>query len=81
MFLVFLDEGDVDGVVDVGFQGGEVIESVPGRIRVRIGGKDVNESSALGWLIGFQRRPAIVDMELLLERNNPQQRSIQQDQI
>ncbi|MFO0967150.1 MAG: serine/threonine-protein kinase [Gemmataceae bacterium] len=43
--------------------GGEVIESVPGCIRVRLGG----DSSSLSWL-GFRRKTAIIDMELRLER-------------
>ena len=49
---------------------GEVIESVPGRIRVRLGGKSPSDSG-LGWLIGFRKKHPLVDMELLLERNNP----------
>jgi serine/threonine-protein kinase len=53
-------------------QEGEVIESVPGRIRVRIGSK--TDAGALSWL-GFRRKLPIVDMELLLERINPQQQS------
>src|SRR5438105_873188 len=32
---------------------GEVIESVPGRIRVRLGGKPGSDPSGLGWLMGF----------------------------
>jgi serine/threonine-protein kinase len=56
-------------------QDGEVMESVPGRIRVRLGGKPVPDTTGLGWLVGFRRRHPIVDMELLLERNNPQQTS------
>ncbi len=53
---------------------GEVLESVPGRIRVRIGSKP-GETGALAWLVGFRRKPMFVEMELLLERNNPQQQS------
>lgn len=55
-------------------QEGEVLESVPGRIRVRLGNK-AGEAGALSWLVGFRRKPTVVDMELLLERNNPQQQS------
>jgi serine/threonine-protein kinase len=49
--------------------GGEVLESVPGRILVRLG-----PSSAGNWF-GLRRKASIVDMELLLERNNPRQPS------
>ena len=47
---------------------GEVLESVPGIIKVRIGahGRD----SAFSWL-GIGRKSGIVDLELRLERNNP----------
>ena len=53
--------------------GGEVLESVPGRIRVRLG-NSANGGGAGGvssWL-GLRKKPSIVDLELLLERNNPQ---------
>lgn len=51
---------------------GEVIESVPGKIKMRIGaGKS---QGALSWL-GIGRK-AIVDVELRLERNNPQQQNM-----
>jgi eukaryotic-like serine/threonine-protein kinase len=49
---------------------GEVLESVPGMIRVRIGGKQTTN-----WL-GLRRKNHIVDLELRLERANPQQQSI-----
>jgi eukaryotic-like serine/threonine-protein kinase len=52
---------------------GEVLESVPGRIRVRIGSKALG-AGALSWLVGRRKTPP-VEMELLLERNNPQQQS------
>jgi eukaryotic-like serine/threonine-protein kinase len=52
--------------------GGEVIESVPGKIRVRLGGPNGDGAS---WF-GIRRKASIVDMELLLERNNPQQPSV-----
>jgi serine/threonine-protein kinase len=52
--------------------GGEVIESVPGKIRVRLGGPNGDGGS---WF-GIRRKASIIDMELLLERNNPQQPSV-----
>jgi serine/threonine-protein kinase len=54
---------------------GEVLESVPGRIRVRIGGKVANDTGPLSWLVGYQRKAPVVEMELRLERNNAQQQS------
>lgn len=45
---------------------GEVLESVPGVIKIRIGGK------GFSWL-GLSRKADIVDVELRLERLNPQQ--------
>jgi serine/threonine-protein kinase len=45
---------------------GEVLESVPGMIKLRIGGK------SRSWL-GLGRKADIVDVELRLERNNPSQ--------
>ncbi len=56
--------------------GGEVIESVPGRIRVRLGSRPLTESGPLSWLVGVRRKTPVIDMELVLERNNPQQQSI-----
>jgi eukaryotic-like serine/threonine-protein kinase len=51
--------------------GGEVLESVPGRIRVRLGGKgsiyEAPQRGSLSWL-GIGRRPNKIDMELRLER-------------
>lgn len=55
-------------------QEGEVLESVPGRIRVRLGGK-VPESNSLSWLVGLRKKLPVVEMELRLERNNAQQQS------
>jgi serine/threonine-protein kinase len=55
--------------------GGEVLESVPGRIRVRLGGRPKPDSTGLGWFMGFRKKHPIVDVELLLERLNPQQQS------
>jgi serine/threonine-protein kinase len=51
--------------------GGEVVESVPGRIRVRIGGRGSNYAmrTSLGWL-GLGRKSGQIDMELHLQRTN-----------
>jgi serine/threonine-protein kinase len=53
--------------------GGELVESVPGRIRVRLGGKGcvytLPRSGALSW-IGLGRKNADIDMELRLQRND-----------
>ncbi len=51
--------------------GGEVVESVPGRIRVRLGGKgsvyDAPQRGSLSWL-GIGRRLNRIEMELRLQR-------------
>ncbi len=51
--------------------GGEVVESVPGRIRVRLGGKgsvyEAPQRGSLSWL-GIGRGPRKIEMELRLER-------------
>lgn len=50
--------------------GGEVVESVPGRIRVRLGAKgSLYQASrgSLAWL-GFGRRSPLMDLEMKLER-------------
>ena len=51
--------------------GGELVESIPGRIRVRLGGKGcvyvLPSRGALSW-IGFGRKIADIDMELRLQR-------------
>src|SRR5262249_3606801 len=57
--------------------GGEVVESLPGVIRVRLGGKGSVywvPSGPLSWL-GLGRSP-IIDMELRLERSHPDQQSL-----
>jgi eukaryotic-like serine/threonine-protein kinase len=55
--------------------GGEVVESVPGKIRVRLGGKGsvyfVRGNGPLGWL-GMANRNTLIDMELQLERHASQ---------
>ena len=53
--------------------GGEVVESVPGVIRVRLG--EPPQSSSASWF-GFRKRTPIVDMELRLERSNSAQQSL-----
>jgi serine/threonine-protein kinase len=54
--------------------GGELMESVPGMIRVRLGGRGSVYQPAgqgpLSWL-GFGRRAGLVEMELRLERADP----------
>ncbi len=56
--------------------GGEVIESVPGRIRVRLGGKGCvyatpKRANSLSWL-GFNRKQNTFEMELRLQRGENQ---------
>jgi serine/threonine-protein kinase len=46
--------------------GGEVVESVPGRIRVRLGGRG-SAYAVRGWL-GLGRKGGLIDMELQLQR-------------
>ncbi|HYT88882.1 MAG TPA: serine/threonine-protein kinase [Gemmataceae bacterium] len=59
--------------------GGEVVESVPGTIRVRLGGKGSVYWSPgqgpLAWL-GLGRKASLIDVELRLERNKPSQQSL-----
>ena len=50
---------------------GEVLESAPGLIRVRLGGGQQTQS----WF-NFRRQNAVIDMELRLERANPQQQNV-----
>jgi serine/threonine-protein kinase len=52
--------------------GGEVVESVPGRIRVRLGGRGSAYAirTSLGWL-GLGRKSGQIDMELHLQRSDP----------
>jgi serine/threonine-protein kinase len=51
---------------------GEVLESVPGLIRMRIG---KGGKSALSWF-GLGRSSYVVDVELRLERDNPKQQNL-----
>ena len=50
--------------------GGEVLESVPGRIRVRLD-HSANGNGGSGTWFGLRRKGSIVDLELLFERSNP----------
>ena len=52
--------------------GGEVIESVPGLIRVRFGGRNSPTGGPLSWL-GLRRTSNIVDVELHMHHANPAQ--------
>ena len=55
---------------------GEVVESVPGMIRVQLGGSKRGGAAngPLSWF-GFGKKSQFVEMELRLERNNPNQQS------
>jgi serine/threonine-protein kinase len=57
--------------------GGEIIESVPGLIRVRLGQAGQKSSGLLSWLGGRTRAQSngVIDMELLLEKPDPSQPS------
>ncbi len=52
--------------------GGEVIESVPGLIRVRLGGRTTPTAGPLSWL-GLRRSSNTTDVELHLHHNDPSQ--------
>jgi serine/threonine protein kinase len=52
--------------------GGEVVESVPGLIKVRLGGRTASQGGALSWL-GLGRRSSMVDVELHLHQAHPGQ--------
>jgi serine/threonine-protein kinase len=53
-------------------KGGEVLENVPGKIRVRLGGRGcayvAPTRTSLSWL-GLSRRAGLIDMELRLQRS------------
>jgi serine/threonine-protein kinase len=59
--------------------GGEVVQSVPGLIRVRLGGRGSAYrhpgTGALSWL-GLGRKPGFIDVELHLERSDPTRESM-----
>jgi eukaryotic-like serine/threonine-protein kinase len=50
--------------------GGEVLESLPGLIKVRLGSRKAPVKSSLAWL-GLGRRMGIVDIELQLQHDHP----------
>ena len=50
--------------------GGEVVESVPGLIKVRLGGRKAPTNGPLSWL-GLRRSSSPIDVELHLHRLNP----------
>jgi hypothetical protein len=52
--------------------GGEVVESVPGLIRVRLGGRNTPTGGPLSWL-GLRRTSNTVDVELHLIHADPAQ--------
>jgi serine/threonine-protein kinase len=52
--------------------GGEVVESLPGLIRVRLGARNSQPSGPLAWL-GLRRSSSLVDVELHLKHNDPTQ--------
>jgi serine/threonine-protein kinase len=51
--------------------GGEVVESVPGLIKVRLGGRNAS-GTALSWL-GLAKRSNTIDVELHLHHADPNQ--------
>jgi serine/threonine protein kinase len=52
---------------------GEVVESVPGLIKVRLGGRKATPSGALSWLWIGRRSSSLIDVELHLHHANPDQ--------
>src|SRR5262249_55258427 len=56
--------------------GGEILECVPGRIRVRVGGRGSVYASrgSLSWL-GLGRRSGPIDLEMQLQRSDPNRES------
>ena len=50
--------------------GGEVVESLPGLIKVRLGGRKGQASGAFAWL-GIGRRSGPIDVELHLQHAHP----------
>jgi serine/threonine-protein kinase len=53
--------------------GGEVVESIPGLIRVRLGGRNSPASGPLSWLGLGRRSSSLVDVELHLQHAHPGQ--------
>jgi serine/threonine-protein kinase len=57
--------------------GGQVLESVPGRIRVRLGGKgSVYAGSGRGSWFGIGRKSDLIDVELQLQKADPTRDSL-----
>jgi hypothetical protein len=57
--------------------GGEVVESVPGRIRVRLGGKgSVYANFGVGFWFGIGRKANLIDLELRLQKADPTRDSL-----
>jgi serine/threonine-protein kinase len=57
--------------------GGEVVESVPGRIRVRLGGKgSIYGATGLGSWFGIGRKSGLIDLELQLQKADPTRDSL-----
>ena len=58
--------------------GGEVVESLPGMIRVRLGGRGSAYAAPRGPLswFGVGRQDSMVEMELRLERSNANQQNV-----
>ena len=52
-------------------KGGSVVESVPGRIRVRLGGKGSAYASRCGSWFSLGRKMSLIDLELNLQRTDP----------
>lgn len=52
--------------------GGEVVESVPGLIKVRLGTRKTPTGGPLSWL-GLRRSTAVIDLELHLHHAHPEQ--------
>jgi serine/threonine-protein kinase len=52
--------------------GGEVVESVPGMIRVRLGGRQGSSGASFSWF-GLRRSSSVVDVELHLHNADPAQ--------
>jgi serine/threonine-protein kinase len=57
--------------------GGEVMESVPGRIRVRLGGRGSAYAAAgLGSWFGVGRKSGLIDLEMQLQKADPNRDSL-----
>jgi serine/threonine-protein kinase len=61
--------------------GGELLESVPGRIKVRLGERGTKyaapSKNSLSWL-GLGRQSGVIEMELQLQRNDPKRDALLQ---